>query len=91
MCRSVIAHQFEQPGNVFTISDARERSERATRTERAAEAARERACGGVRAAKPFGYELNSGGGPLITCRTSIGMFSGLPSRPGAAEASAAIS
>ena len=33
---------------------------------------------------------NSGGGPLITCRTSIGMLSGLPPGPGAADAAAAI-
>ncbi len=32
----------------------------------------------------------SAGGALITCRTSIGMFSGTPPLPGAAEASAAI-
>ena len=32
----------------------------------------------------------SEGGALITCRTSIGMFSGTPPLPGAAEASAAI-
>ena len=34
---------------------------------------------------------NSGGGPLMICRTSIGMFIGLPPCPGAADASAAIS
>ena len=32
----------------------------------------------------------SAGGALITCRTSIGMFSGTPPLPGAADASAAI-
>ena len=32
----------------------------------------------------------SSGGPLITCRTSIGMFSGAPPGPGAADACAAI-
>ena len=32
----------------------------------------------------------SGGGPLITCRTSMGMFSGTPPGPGAAEARAAM-
>ena len=36
-----------------------------------------------------GHSMSSGG-PLITCRTSIGMFSGAPPGPGAAEASAAI-
>jgi hypothetical protein len=35
---------------------ASERRERATRAERAGEAARERACGGVRGAKPLGYK-----------------------------------
>ena len=34
--------------------------------------------------------VQSVGGPLITCRTSIAMFSGLPPGPGAADASAAI-
>ena len=34
---------------------------------------------------------NSSGGPLITCRTSIGMFIGTPPSPGAADAPAAIS
>jgi len=33
---------------------------------------------------------NSSGGPLITCRTSIGMFAGDPPGPGAADARAAI-
>ena len=33
----------------------------------------------------------STGGTLITCRTSIGMFSGTPPLPGAADARAAIS
>src|SRR5678815_3946651 len=33
----------------------------------------------------------STGGPLITSRTSIGMLSGLPPGPGAADARAAIS
>ena len=32
----------------------------------------------------------SSGGPLITCRTSIGMFIGAPPGPGAADARAAI-
>ncbi len=36
------------------------------------------------------YQRNSGGGPLITSRTSIAMFSGLPPAAGAADASAAI-
>ena len=34
--------------------------------------------------------VQSVGGPLITCRTSMAMFNGLPPGPGAAEASAAI-
>ena len=34
--------------------------------------------------------VQSGGGPLITWRTSIAMFNGVPPRPGAAEASAAM-
>ena len=33
---------------------------------------------------------NSGGGPLMTCRTSIAIFIGTPFCPGAADASAAI-
>ena len=33
---------------------------------------------------------SSSGGPLITCRTSIGMFIGVPPGPGAADALAAI-
>src|SRR5271170_6987779 len=33
----------------------------------------------------------SGGGPLMTWRTSIGMFNGTPPGPGAADALAAIS
>ena len=33
----------------------------------------------------------SSGGPLITCRTSIGMLSGTPPLPGAADTRAAIS
>ena len=33
---------------------------------------------------------SSGGGPLITCRTSIVMFMGTPPAPGAADARAAI-
>ena len=37
-----------------------------------------------------GHQTMSGAGALITCRTSIAMFSGLPPRPGAADASAAI-
>ena len=37
-----------------------------------------------------GHQAMSGGGPLITCRTSIAMFSGSPPGPGAADASAAI-
>ena len=37
-----------------------------------------------------GHQAMSGGGALITCRTSIAMFSGLPPGPGAADASAAI-
>ena len=32
---------------------------------------------------------SSSGGPLMICRTSIGMFSGAPPRPGAADARAA--
>ena len=39
--------------------------------------------------RPRGH-TNSSGGPLITCRTSIGMFSGAPPCPGAADARAAI-
>ena len=39
--------------------EASEHGERATRTERADEAARERACGGVRGAKPLGPILES--------------------------------
>ena len=38
----------------------------------------------------FVDQRNSGGGPLMTCRTSIGMFIGLPPGPGAADAAAAI-
>ena len=34
--------------------------------------------------------VQSPGGPLITCRTSMARFNGLPPWPGAAEASAAI-
>ena len=34
---------------------------------------------------------NSSGGPLMTWRTSMGMFKGTPAAPGAAEALAAIS
>ena len=34
--------------------------------------------------------VQSVGGPLITCRTSMARFNGLPPGPGAAEASAAI-
>lgn len=37
-----------------------------------------------------GRQTNSSGGPLITCRTSIGIFNGLPPAPGAADARAAI-
>ena len=37
-----------------------------------------------------GHQAMSGGGALITWRTSIPMFSGLPPSPGAADASAAI-
>ena len=37
-----------------------------------------------------GHQAMSGGGTLITCRTSIAKFSGLPPGPGAADASAAI-
>ncbi len=37
-----------------------------------------------------GAHTNSAGGPLITCRTSIGMFIGAPPGAGAAEARAAI-
>ena len=37
------------------------------------------------------YHSSSSGGPLITCRTSIGMFIGTPPGPGAADARAAIS
>ena len=36
------------------------------------------------------FQRNSGGGPLMTSRTSIAMFSGAPPGPGAAEAAAAI-
>src|SRR5262249_40246902 len=43
----------------LTKGGANERSERATRTERAGEAARERACGGVRGAKPLGSILTA--------------------------------
>ncbi len=38
-----------------------------------------------------GRRHRSAGGALITCLTSIGMFSGTPPLPGAAEARAAIS
>ena len=38
-----------------------------------------------------GHALAHRGGPLMTSRTSIAMFSGLPPMPGAADASAAIS
>src|SRR5262249_4881954 len=41
---------------------ASERSERATRTERAGEAARESACRGVRGAKPLGFKTAAGVG-----------------------------
>ena len=40
------------------MDDASERSERATRTERAGEAARERACKGARGAKPLGFTID---------------------------------
>jgi hypothetical protein len=36
------------------------------------------------------HHENSSGGPLITCRTSIGMLIGDPPGPGAADARAAI-
>ena len=39
----------------------------------------------------FRRHRSSGGGPLITGRTSIGMFIGAPLTPGAADAFAAIS
>ena len=36
-------------------------------------------------------DRQTSGGPLITCRTSIGMMSGVPPGPGADDAFAAIS
>jgi len=40
--------------NLTLVASASEQGERATRPERAGEAARERACRGVRGAKPLG-------------------------------------
>ena len=48
------ASEEKSNGTNAGIDIASERSERATRTERAGEAARESACGGVRGAKPLG-------------------------------------
>ena len=45
--------------NVVNAARASERSERATRTERAGAAARERACGGVRGAKCAALRANA--------------------------------
>jgi len=50
---------------------ASERSERATRTERAGEAARERACRGVRGAKPLGWCRSAPGGTLERLHAEI--------------------
>jgi hypothetical protein len=46
--------KFNKDGRRRIEDDASERSERATRSERAGEAARESACRGVRGAKPLG-------------------------------------
>ena len=56
--------------------------------------AQQRAEAGAHVVRPAldeqGRRHASGGGPLITWRTSTGMISGFPPGPGAAEASAAI-
>ena len=39
---------------------------------------------------PCSRQANSSGGPLITCRTSMGIFKGSPATPGAADTRAAI-